>query len=341
MFAKKALAAAKIADAGGSAPDFSWSTSVTNSSMTLTNDNRTATNSGSGYQTALVGLPTTSGKWYWEVTETISNNFGNTGLGTSTSNNQFYQDTSGNYFIQRSSESSFTNQGSWTSNGTTSTIYSSASVRFGYAYDTATNKVWIRVNNGSWIGGGDPAAGTTPTVTISGTVYLVGSTYDTNTQSFTITSRTSQTDTPPSGFTAIGGPGTGGGGSSLQYKYGSCPGGTSMSGISYSSLANGPFNLTVGNTESFTGTTGDRCVVIDLGNTYNNSNTTATQTASNYFSVWTSDNGTTWTERVAYSSVGTSYSYTYSLSGTSHRYIAYTSGEGGAYFNSIKVNSYS
>lgn len=185
---------------------FVWTKPPSNTSMTFSNDDRTATNGGSSYQTAFAALPTVSGgKYYWEVTETISNAYGNTGLGTSTSNNQFYQDTAGNYYIQRSSDTSFTNQGSWSNNGLTSTSYSGASVRFGYAYDVDTGKVWVRINGGSWIGGGNPASGTTPTVTISGTVYLVGSTYDSNTESFTITSKTAQTDTPPSGFTAIGG----------------------------------------------------------------------------------------------------------------------------------------
>lgn len=127
----------------------------------------------------------------------------------------------------------------------------------------------------------------------------------------------------------------------LQYKQGACPGGSSMVGVTYSGLSNGPFNLTLGVTASFTGVTGDRCVVVDLGATFNNSSTTATQTGSNYFAVWTSTDGSTWTERVPYNSVGTGFSYTYSLTGASHRYIAYTSGEGGNTFNSIKVNSYS
>jgi hypothetical protein len=127
----------------------------------------------------------------------------------------------------------------------------------------------------------------------------------------------------------------------LEYKYGSCPGGTSMTGLTYSGLSNGPTAMSLGVTSSFTGTSGDRCVVIDLSQTFTNSNTTATQNGSNYFSVWTSTDGSNWTERVAYSSVGSGSSYTYSLSGASHRYVAYTSGEGGSIFTSIKVNSYS
>lgn len=126
----------------------------------------------------------------------------------------------------------------------------------------------------------------------------------------------------------------------LQYKYGSCPGGTSMTGVSYSGLANGPFNLTLGSAASFTGTSGDRCVVVDFGTNVQTSSTTATQNGSNYFSVWTGTDGTNWTQRVAYSSVGSGSSYTYSLSNTTHRYVAYTSGESGSIFTSIKVNSY-
>lgn len=127
----------------------------------------------------------------------------------------------------------------------------------------------------------------------------------------------------------------------LQYKYGSCPGGTSMVGVTYSGLSNGPYNLTLNVTSSFTGTSGDRCVVIDVGSTVNNSVSTATQDASNYFSVWTSTDGSSWTQRVAYSSVGSGNSYTYTASGFSHRYIAFTSGQGGAIFTSIKIVSYS
>lgn len=38
-------------------------------------------------------------------------------------------------------------------------------VDYDIAVDTATRRVWIRKSGGSWIGGGNPAAGTTPTFT--------------------------------------------------------------------------------------------------------------------------------------------------------------------------------
>lgn len=342
MLAKALLGAAKIAVS--SAPDFKWAAATSNSSISITNDGRTATHSGAGnYQTAFAPLPTTSGgKFYWEVTETISNNYANVGVGNSTSNAQFYQDVSDPYYVQRSESTSFAIK-TWTGTAGSVNTYNASARRWGFAYDVDSRKLWVRQDGGTWINSGDPTAGTSPSVTLTGTSYLVGSMYSSSDQSFTITSRTAQTDTAPSGFTAIGGTGTGGGGGggSLQYKYGSCPGGTSMSGVTYSGLANGPFSLTLGTAASFTGSSGDRCVVVDLGSTVSNSNTTATQSGTNYFSVWTSTDGSSWTERIAYSAVGSSSSYTYSISSTSHRYVAYTSGDSGYIFNSIKVNSYS
>lgn len=41
-----------------------------------------------------------------------------------------------------------------------------------FAVDLDTRKCWMRVNGGAWIGGGDPAAGTTPTRTLGGTDAL-------------------------------------------------------------------------------------------------------------------------------------------------------------------------
>lgn len=45
------------------------------------------------------------------------------------------------------------------------------------AVRTSTRRVWIRQTGGAWIGGGDPAANTTPTYTLGGTgaIYVAGS----------------------------------------------------------------------------------------------------------------------------------------------------------------------
>jgi hypothetical protein len=186
-------------------PSLKWNTTLSNSSMTFSDNNRTATNGGNLYQTAFADLPTNSGgKYYWEVTETISNNFGNIGVGTSTQNDIFYQDASGSWYVQRSSNTSFESSG-WTGQAGSVNTYNDSSRNYGFAYDVDSRKLWVRQDGGSWVGGGNPASGTTPSVTLSGTAYLVGNTYQTNTQSFTIKDKSSQTYNPPSGFDAIGG----------------------------------------------------------------------------------------------------------------------------------------
>lgn len=184
---------------------FVWTKPPTNTSMTLTDSGRTATNGGGTYQTAFAALPTTSGgKYYWELTTNISNQYGNMGVGNSTSNDQFYQDTIDPYYVQRSSSTSFTTQ-TWTSSsGGSLNNFNGSSQRYGFAYDVDTRKLWVRQGGGSWIGGGSPTAGTTATVTLTGTSYLVGETYQ-GSQSYTITDKNSEVDAVPSGFTAIGG----------------------------------------------------------------------------------------------------------------------------------------
>lgn len=188
---------------------FVWaSTAPSNTNMTFTNGNRTAANGGntSWYQTAFAALPTNSGgKFYWEVTESISNPYANIGVGNSTSNAIFYQDASGPWYVQRSENSSFSIS-TWTGEAGSVSRYDNANVRWGFAYDVDTRKLWVRQNGGSWIGGGDPTnTSSTPSVTTSGTTYLVGATYNTSDQSFTITLRSAQTDSLPSGYIAIGG----------------------------------------------------------------------------------------------------------------------------------------
>lgn len=185
---------------------FVWTKPSSNTSMTFSNGDRTAANNGSGYQTALAALPTSSGgKYYWELTTNISNIYANVGVGNSTSNAQFYQDVVDPYYVQRSNSSSFTTQ-TWTSSsGGSVNTYNGSSQRYGFAYDVDTRKLWVRQAGNAWIGGGNPTTGTTATVTLTGTSYLVGETYNTSGESFTITDKNSVVDAVPSGFTAIGG----------------------------------------------------------------------------------------------------------------------------------------
>ena len=74
------------------------------------------------------------------------------------------------------------------------------------AVDASTRNVWIRSSGGSWIGGGNPATGTTPTASIPGTgdLYAAASSYATTgwaTRTFTLQSTLSAiTGVVPSGF---------------------------------------------------------------------------------------------------------------------------------------------
>ena len=61
--------------------------------------------------------------------------------------------------------------------GANSLSHGTPPTRVGFAVDAATRNVWVRINGGAWGGGGDPAAGTTPTTTVPGTgaLYAVAS----------------------------------------------------------------------------------------------------------------------------------------------------------------------
>ncbi|MBZ0087214.1 MAG: hypothetical protein K8F33_03840, partial [Thermomonas sp.] len=67
------------------------------------------------------------------------------------------------------------------------------------AVDIDAGKGWFGVVGGSWIGGGDPAAGTSPTFSFTAgtTLYFGGSVYN---GTGTITRVSSYLDAVPSGF---------------------------------------------------------------------------------------------------------------------------------------------
>jgi hypothetical protein len=56
----------------------------------------------------------------------------------------------------------------------------------GIAVDRDAGKMWVRVNGGSWLGGGDPVAGTTPTLTFSTTKPLFWTCYGYNTSDISV-----------------------------------------------------------------------------------------------------------------------------------------------------------
>jgi len=91
-------------------------------------------------------------------------------------------------------------------NAVINTTATGLSPRVQYAVDATSRKVWARVNGGSWIGGGDPVAGTTPTCTLSGTgsLYAYATPWQTTNGVYIdlIPNPTGMSGSAPSGFTA-------------------------------------------------------------------------------------------------------------------------------------------
>ena len=104
-------------------------------------------------------------KYYWEVTLTNSTTqqIGIADFSKTNTTNVAPGDAGKNGYIYLTNGSIY-NNGSQLSSGL-STVTTNDVV--GIAYDSATNKLWFNKNGGTWFGGGDPAAGTTPTVTTS------------------------------------------------------------------------------------------------------------------------------------------------------------------------------
>jgi hypothetical protein len=140
---------------------------IANANLQLTGDNT------ANHQITYGTFPLTTGKWYWEVvvnnptTSTVNivgiQSYVGFADGTycGVSGNGIgwgYTTTLGNFY-----SSNFTVSGSAPvlANGT-----------IGIAYDADAGKIWFRNTSGSWVQG-DPAAGTSPTGTLSGTATTV------------------------------------------------------------------------------------------------------------------------------------------------------------------------
>lgn len=188
-------------------PIAKWGTSPANYG-TASNGNLTHTESGSGTGQFFTTFPIPSGigKWYWEITcdalmptyayypicslYPVGYEFASAiGIGGYASPGVGIY-SSGNYYANNGAIAS------------TTTAVSAGQTRC-FAYDATTGKLWHRVNNGSWIGGGDPAAGTTPFVTLdyAQSYYPCVSNYQsTSTSNF---GQRPFSYTPPTGFKAL------------------------------------------------------------------------------------------------------------------------------------------
>ena len=123
-----------------------------------------------------------SGKCYFSVYVTCSASGANVGAGVGDAT---WVSSNAAHYAGGSSGSGSLTVGLW---GVNRSVYFNGSViataaggftsNAGYvqvAVDTATRKVWLRVGGAAWVGGGDPATGTLPTATLSGSgaLYVV------------------------------------------------------------------------------------------------------------------------------------------------------------------------
>lgn len=168
---------------------------------TLSNGNLTFTDSTSDWQSMRATLPMTTGKWYWECVATTSGNPGDPNIGIVHKDvymsSGWYLDADAYCYSTR--YDSIVNN-SWT--GTPRGTYTAGDT-LQIAFDADDGKLWFGIN-GTWINGGDPAAGTSADFTgiTAGTYFpYVGIGYSrTGTLEF---GQNGFSETAPTGFSAL------------------------------------------------------------------------------------------------------------------------------------------
>lgn len=110
------------------------------------------------------------GKSYWEITLSIlsTGTYGDrVGLGVTMTG---FGTDDGSIYIGSASGAGLWDNGKISANGSvvrsTTPLPTNTPITISFAYDSATKKMWISNHTGAWIGGGDPATGTSPSVTL-------------------------------------------------------------------------------------------------------------------------------------------------------------------------------
>jgi hypothetical protein len=174
-----------------------WNPLKTNSSATLSDGNLNYTASGAQRTTSTFAV--NSGKWYAEFT--ISAATGSQTWGVVDIAQVSLTDA---YIGQRSYEWGIDGLARTWNNGSNAANYTdfSASDVIGIALDMDNGKVWFRDNDGTFLSGGDPAAGTTPDFSgLSGDICFAAQFTGGN---VTINcGQSAYTNAPPTGFNAL------------------------------------------------------------------------------------------------------------------------------------------
>jgi hypothetical protein len=157
--------------------------------------------STASWATARTTQALSSGKWYVEfLVSWVDNNGLMLGITNASGPLNNYLGSDANSF-------SWQNQGSTYGSAATPKTGISYAVGdvVGLAIDVPNKRAWVRVNGGAWAGGGDPAAGTTPTVwSFSGSVYVAATVQNARSSIVVNSGAAPFAYTAPSGFSAIG-----------------------------------------------------------------------------------------------------------------------------------------
>ena len=164
-----------IMAAGGSPPPagVTWNPADKATGITLSSGDRSAARTGGAntYVGVRASAPVTA-KSYWEISVTWAAGGGRAGMGLARSGMSL--DTNSDYIGGTvDSASLFGPRNDTYYNGPVSDYSDSSGASvYAFAFDPATGNLWIRelvVSPSAWFGSGDPATGTSPTLTIGAT----------------------------------------------------------------------------------------------------------------------------------------------------------------------------
>lgn len=164
----------------------------TSSNIALSGGNLTAFNASGGWSSSF-GLSShthSSGQYYFEVLTSSGTVVCGVGNSSSPLNNFLGSDCNG---------WSYDDAGFFLHCGAGIGTTAFAGI-IGIAVDISSGKIWFSISNGTWLGGGNPTTGTSPTYTgVTGTLFPIIS-VNTNSICTVNFGATSYTYTPPIGF---------------------------------------------------------------------------------------------------------------------------------------------
>lgn len=178
-----------------SATPAAWDPAAKGGGTTLSNSDRTAASSTANQTDRATGGKG-SGKWYAEIT--LDTGAAIIGVGTASASASGYPGSDAHAWAYHPNGNLY-NAGSGAALGATFTTGDVIMI----ALDMDAGKVWLG-KNGTWQGGGDPAAGTSPAVSgLSGTLHVVGGRDTSSARQVTGNwGQAAFAHTPPSGFSA-------------------------------------------------------------------------------------------------------------------------------------------